>query len=236
MPFHVENLPEAIREVKKKLRRELPSYAAVFREVESEMIRKVAQIVKEREAGEDVIPVLPYSDIATGSVSPEMAAKIKDRGACVIRQTFPSEQARAWDDEIAKYVEVNDLDAKLANRAADKYFGTLAASKPQIYGIYWSQPQVQARQSEPLTQVRRFLNRLWKCESEGRRHFDPDHVPAYADRIRRRPPGATSLGLSPHVDGGSAERWLEPNFRNVYRHVFSGDWRNYDAWRRHTGI
>ena len=30
--------------------------------------------------------------------------------------------------------------------AEDKYFGTLASAKPQIYGIYWSRPQVQARQ------------------------------------------------------------------------------------------
>jgi hypothetical protein len=32
------------------------------------------------------------------------------------------------------------------------------------------------------------------------------------------------------VDGGSVERWLDPNFRNVYRHVFSGDWREYNAY------
>lgn len=230
MPFEVENLPEAIRDVKKKLRRELPAYASVFQEVESEMHRKVVQIVKEREAGEAVIPVLQYSDIAAGSVPPEMISKIKDRGACVIRQTFTPEQARAWDDEIARYVEENGLNEKLAHAAEDKYFGTLAAAKPQIYGIYWSRPQVQARQSESLTHVRIFLNRLWLAESEGRRHFDPDQVPVYADRIRRRPPGSSSLGLSPHVDGGSIERWLEPNFRNVYRHVFSGNWREYNAF------
>src|SRR5947199_1542378 len=230
MPFQVENLPEAIREAKKTLRRELPAYANVFKEVESEMRRKVAEIVKEREAGEPVIPVLQYSDIAAGSVSPEMISKLKDRGACVIRQTFAPEQARAWDDEIARYVEENGLNEKFANAAEDKYFATLAAAKPQIYGIYWSRPQVQARQSESLTRVRTFLNSLWLAESEGRRHFDPDQVPVYADRIRRRPPGSSSLGLSPHVDGGSVERWLEPNFRNVYRQVFSGDWRRYNAF------
>ena len=37
MPFEVENLPEAIRDTKNKLRRELPASATVFREVESEM-------------------------------------------------------------------------------------------------------------------------------------------------------------------------------------------------------
>jgi hypothetical protein len=88
MPFQVENLPEAIREIKKELRRELPAYATVFQEVENEMRRKVAQIVKERDAGEAVIPVIRYSDIAAGSVSPEMISKIKDRGACVVRNTL----------------------------------------------------------------------------------------------------------------------------------------------------
>ena len=230
MPFQVENLPEAIRELKRKLRKDLPGYSTIFQEVADEIRAKVAQIVKEREAGQTVVPVLKYEDIATDSVSPEMLSKIKDRGACVVRQTFASEQARAWDDEIARYVEENGLDEKLAHAAEDKYFGTLASAKPQIYGIYWSRPQVQARQSESLTRVRTFLNRLWVAESEGRRHFDPDQVPVYADRIRRRPPGSASLGLSPHVDGGSVERWLEPNFRNAYRHVFSGDWRRYNAF------
>jgi hypothetical protein len=235
MPFQVENLPEAIREVKRQLRRELPAYKDVFQEIEAEVRRNIAQIVKERDSGEEAIPVLQYSEIAAQSVSPLVISKIKDRGACVIRNTFAPEQARAWDDEIARYVEENRLDARLADAAEDKYFGTLSAAKPQIYGIYWSRPQIQARQSEALTRVRTFLNRLWLAESEGRRHFDPDQVPAYADRIRRRPPGSSSLGLSPHVDGGSVERWLEPNFRKVYRHVFSGNWREYNpfdsAWR-----
>lgn len=230
MPFHVENLPEAIRDIKQQLRRDLPAYASVFQEVESEMRRKVAQIVKERKAGEAVIPILQFADIEAGTTSADMIAKIKDRGACIIRQTFPVQQVRDWDDEIARYVEENHLNERLANAAEDKYFGTLAAAKPQIYGIYWSRPQVQARQAESLTRVRQFLNRLWLADSEGRRHFDPEQVPAYADRIRRRPPGSTSLGLSPHVDGGSVERWLGPNFRNVYRHVFSGNWREYDPF------
>ena len=61
-----------------------------------------------------------------------MIAKIKDRGACVIRNTFAPEQARSWDDEIANTVEQNRLNEKLADAAEDKYFGTLAAAKPQI--------------------------------------------------------------------------------------------------------
>jgi hypothetical protein len=229
MSLVIENLPEAIRITKQQLRSALPGYKESFGEVEAEIRRRVEEIVTEREAGHDVVPIVQYSEVDSGRVSPELVKKIKSRGACVVRGTFSREQATAWDEEIAAYVENNNLDAKLANAAEDKYFGTLASAKPQIYGIYWSRPQVQARQSEPLTNVRVFLNNLWLSESQGVRHFNPNETPAYADRIRRRPPGSASLGLSPHVDGGSVERWLDDNFRKVYRHVFSGDWRKYDA-------
>ncbi|MGB8538144.1 MAG: DUF1479 domain-containing protein [Acidobacteriaceae bacterium] len=230
MEFVIENLPQQIRQSKKTLREALPNHAEVFRQVEAEMRRQVNTIVKERETGQEVIPIVQYSDVEAGAVPPELIAKIKDRGACVIRKAFAPAQADAWDREIAAYVDGNGLDAKLANAAEDKYFGTLASAKPQIYGIYWSRPQVQARQAESLTRVRVFLNNLWLAESEGQRHFDPNQTPAYADRIRRRPPGSASLGLSPHVDGGSVERWLDENFRQVYRHVFSGNWRDYNAF------
>ncbi|MBB5399544.1 DUF1479 domain-containing protein [Paraburkholderia youngii] len=228
--LHIEDLPAAIRSVKKQLRQRLPNYREVFEQVDAEIRRKVEVIAQERQHGDAVIPEIQYADIAEGRVSAATIATIKDRGACVVRGVFSAERAGAWDEEIAQYVERNRLDDKLAHRAEDKFFGTLASSKPQIYGIYWSGPQVEARQSAELTETRVFLNRLWKWESEGRIHFDPDRVPVYADRLRRRPPGSESLGLSAHCDGGSVERWLDDNFRCVYRHVFSGDWRRYDAF------
>ncbi len=230
MSLVIENLPETIRTTKEQLRAALPEYQEVFREVEAEMRGRVEEIVSERESGHDVIPIVQYADIASGQVPAELVSKVRSRGTCAVRGTFSREAASAWDDEIAAYVENNDLDAKLANRAEDKYFGTLASAKPQIYGIYWSRPQVQARQSESLTNVRVFLNNLWRVESDGVRYINPNETPAYADRIRRRPPGSASLGLSPHVDGGSIERWLDHNFRKVYRSVFAGDWRKYSAF------
>ena len=237
-PLIVEDLSKSVRETKSRLRDALPDRAEVFREFEKQIRAQVEEIVAEREAGRPVIPEIAYADIAAGSVSPQMTSLVKQRGACVVRRVFDPAQARGWDDQIGAYVTENNLDERLEHRAEDKYFGTLASSKPQIYGIYWSKPQVEARQSEPLTNVRVFLNRLWRTESNGVQHFDPNRVPVYADRIRRRPPASASLGLSPHVDGGSVERWLDPNFRNVYRHVFSGNWREYDpfdaAWRTAT--
>ncbi|MDE1140069.1 MAG: DUF1479 domain-containing protein [Paraburkholderia tropica] len=235
MPLQIDDLPGAIRAAKNELRERLPNYREVFAEVEADMIAQAERIAALRERGEPVIPEIRFDDIAAGRVSAEQIENVKTRGACVIRNVFDRARVEQWDRDIADYVERNRLDKKLENRAEDRYFGQLASSKPQIYGVYWSKPQVLARQSAELTQARVFLNRLWRSESEGRVHFDPDRVPVYADRLRRRPPGSESLGLSAHCDGGSVERWIEPNFRMVYREVFSGNWRAYDpfdaAWR-----
>jgi hypothetical protein len=235
MALQIDDLPAAIREAKRELRAQLPNYREVFAEVEAAMNKEAQSIATMREGGEPVIPEIQFGDIVANRVSAEQTALVKARGACVIRNVFDRSLVERWDQDISDYVERNKLDQKLLNRAEDKYFGQLASSRPQIYGVYWSKPQVEARQSPQLTQARIFLNRLWRTESEGRVHFDPDRVPVYADRLRRRPPGSESLGLSAHCDGGSVERWIEANFRNVYRHVFSGHWRDYDpfdaAWR-----
>ena len=235
MALQIDDLPAAIRKAKRELREALPHYREVFAEVEAAMHEEARHIAQLRERGEPVIPEIPFEDIVANRVSDAQVALVKARGACVIRKVFDRARVEQWDRDIAGYVERNDLGAKLSNRAEDKYFGQLASSKPQIYGVYWSKPQVLARQSAELTQARVFLNRLWRAQSEGRVHFDPERVPAYADRLRRRPPGSESLGLSAHCDGGSVERWIEANFRKVYRHVFSGNWRAYDpfdaAWR-----
>jgi hypothetical protein len=56
MSLIIENLPEAIRTTKRQLRAALPEYKEIFREVEVDMVRRVEEIVTEREAGHDVIP------------------------------------------------------------------------------------------------------------------------------------------------------------------------------------
>ena len=230
MALRIDDLPTAIRQAKQELRKRLPNYRDVFAEVDEAIRAEAGALAAQRNRGEDVIPEIQFADIAEQRVTAEQIQRIKARGACVIRKVFERSLVEGWDRDIAEYVERNDLDARLQNRAEDKYFGQLASSKPQIYGVYWSKPQVLARQAPSLTEARIFLNRLWRNQSEVRVHFDPEHAPIYADRLRRRPPGSESLGLSAHCDGGSVERWIEGNFRKVYRHVFDGNWREYDPF------
>jgi hypothetical protein len=185
MPLVIDNLPEAIRTTKRALRAALPNYAQVFSEVEAAIRQQVDAIHRDREQGREAIPVFDYSSIVSGDVDPATTARLKTRGACVVRGVFSRQQASDWNDEIAQYVERNNLDDKLAHRAEDKYFGNLSSSKPQIYGVYWSKPQTAARQSEQLTNTRVFLNRLWTYPSPAARLGIAGFVTARRRRVGR---------------------------------------------------
>ena len=47
--------------------------------------------------------------------------------------------------------------------------------------------------------------------------FNPNLDLIYADRVRRREPGDSTLGLSPHCDAGSVERWIDDAFQKIRR-------------------
>lgn len=82
-----------------------------------------------------------------------------------------------------------------------------------------------------MARTKAFLNKLWDAGSDEGPVFDPEHDLAYADRLRRREPGDKSFGLSPHMDGGSVERWCDESFHRVYHDVFFGDPLAYDPFR-----
>ena len=137
---------------------------------------------------------------------PTSSAQLRRRGCLVVRGHFPREQALAWDRDIVDYVESNRFFENYRG-PGDDFFGSVG-SKPEIYPIYWSPAQMQARQSDRMARVQAFLNRQWKHESDGVRWFDPDRDSLYPDRIRRRPPGADSGGLGTHLDPGTLDLWM----------------------------
>ncbi|MEU8634998.1 YbiU family protein [Amycolatopsis sp. NPDC048633] len=219
------NMSEAISRTKRELRARIGDVAGAFTEVRDAMRQEVDAVA----ADPDAFPVVRYRDIADGTVPQRTLDAVRRRGCAVVKGTFARETAEAWDAELAAYLSDNDF-AGTYQGPADDVFAGLASSQPQIYPVYWSKPQIQARQHEHMVAVRRFLNSFWRHESEGRVWFDPDRDTAYPDRIRRRPPGSSSLGLSAHTDSGSVERWLLPAYQQVFRHVFAGNWQEYDPW------
>jgi hypothetical protein len=225
------DLTAKIVAAKAQLRRRLPRIDAVFGELSARIEADVAAIAARAAAGESIIPQIAYADIVARRVPATLPADIRERGCAIVRGVFPVAQAAAWNAELGEYLAGNDYVAKAAAKAGlDQYFSTLGSGRPQIFGIYWSRPQVQARQSVELATTRTWLNGIWQCDNADMTHVAPDRQCSYADRIRRREAGDATLGLSPHMDGGSVERWIDPAFQAAYRHVFSGEWERFDPF------
>ena len=233
---HWETVPEdlaaATREVKAALRARIEAsgrtVAEVFAVVEERVAARVAEIQAEKARGETVWPVIDYADIENGTVSAEQLATLHRRGCLVVRGHFDRAQALAWDSDIVDYVEKNRFFENYAG-PGDDFFGSVG-SKPEIYPIYWSKPQMQARQSDRMARVQAFLNSQWRSESDGVQWFDPGRDSLYPDRIRRRPPGADSNGLGAHCDPGTLDLWMTEAYQKAFRHLFDGTVEEYDPW------
>lgn len=219
----------AIRQIKQDLRAQIGDVQAVFDRLTARISARLNEIDAIKARGEEVWPIVPFSDIAQGKVSDAQREAIRRRGCAVIGGHFSRERALAWDNSMLEYLDLNRFD-DVYKGPGDTFFGSLDASRPEIYPIYWSQAQMQARQSDEMAAVQSFLNRLWTFSHDGKQWFDPDVSVIYPDRIRRRPPGTTSKGLGAHTDSGALERWLLPAYQQVFANVFNGNIDAYDPW------
>ena len=221
------NVADQIVAFKRSLAPRREALKRAFGEVTDHVRRAVDAIRADVARGRPVVPEIDYGDIRSGSVSEESRQAIRRTGCAVVRGVFPVSVASDWFAELGAYLEANHYEQReVEKRGLDSYFSALQAGKPQIFNVYWSKPQVMARQDLKLAETRAFLNRLWTYQGV----FDPDKQCAYADRARRRQPGDKTFGLSPHMDAGTVERWIDSGYQQVYASVFAGDWRRYDPF------
>ena len=227
-----ENIPQQIVETKQRFRKQADLQAA-FASLTEALREEVAEVRRLQDSGTSPVPILDYGDLQQERISPEQCDLVRRRGCVVVRNVFAREQANAWNELLVDYIERNGYyEQEKQKRGLDQYFSQLKSDRPQIFGLYWSQSQMQARQSEELARTRRWLNRLWDFQAEGTEQvFDPDRECTYADRVRRRQPGDSTLGLSPHMDAGSVERWLDSGYQQVYASVLAGQWEDYAPFR-----
>jgi Protein of unknown function (DUF1479) len=227
-----DDLPAAIRAIKAALRARIEasgrSVREVFGVIEARVRAQVEEIAAEKARGATVWPVIDYADIEAGTVSAEDLAALHRRGCLVVRGHFGHDQALGWDQEMLDYVEGNRFFESYRG-PADDFFASVG-SRPEIYPIYWSPPQMQARQSERMATVQAFLNGQWTSESDGVQWFDPARDSLYPDRIRRRPAGTNSGGLGPHLDPGTLDLWMTQAYQRAFRHLFDGTIEQYDPW------
>jgi hypothetical protein len=224
--------PKPIIKATKRELAQLSDLKTSFTRCRDNVLRDVEAIRADADAGRMVIPEIAYHQIASDDVEAATRQQVRARGCVIVRNVFDRAQADDWNAELGTYIAQNDYFAKAKEKAGiDTYFSALDDAKPQIFGLYWSRPQVMARQAESMALTKRFLNRLYDVTAPTGQEFDPDHDFTYADRTRRRAPGDTSLGLSPHMDSGSYERWCDPAYKAIYRSIYEGDFDRYDPWK-----
>jgi hypothetical protein len=223
------DLKAAIRETKAAIRARIEASGRTVEEVFAAVETRVAERVAEIEAAEEnVWPTIDSADIEAGTVPAETVELVHRRGCALVRGHFEREQALAWDRDILDYVERNHFFEDYRG-AGDDFFGSVG-SRPEIYPVYWSPAQMEARQSDRMARVQSFLNHRWTYESDGVQWFDPDRDSLYPDRIRRRPPGASSGGLGAHIDVGTLDLWMTSAYQQAFRHLFDGSVEQYDPW------
>ena len=170
-----DDLPAAVRAIKAALRARIAtsgrSVREVFGVIEARVRAQVEEIAADKARGATVWPVIDYADIEAGTVSAEDLGKLRRRGCLVVRGHFDHGQALGWDKEMLDYVERNRF-FETYRGPADDFFASVG-SRPEIYPIYWSPPQMQARQSPRMARVQAFLNAQWTSQSGGVQWFDP---------------------------------------------------------------
>lgn len=174
--------------------------------------------------GEPVYPEVSMADVLAGTVPASATAAIRDTGCAIVRGTFERSEAEAWDAELGDYLGRNDF-GSVFDRAYPQ-----AAQASRIFGIYWSRPQVQARQHSRMVAVRTFLDAMWRHESGGRRWFEPGDDIGYPDRVRRREPGAVSRGLGCHGDAPAVGGWRYLENQLVFGPLLEGGPDRLDPW------
>ena len=218
-----------IVEMKRAMRAQIGDVDGLFRQVCDKIEREIAAARAEEKANGSAWPEVSYEDLAAGKVSAQQIAHIKRRGCLVVRQTFTRDHALAMDQSMLDYLDENHFD-EVYRGPGDNFFGSLEASRPEIYPIYWSKAQMEARQSQQMATTQTFLNRLWTFQHPTGDRFNPEVNIIYPDRIRRRLPGTTSKGLGAHTDSGALERWLLPAYQKVFRKIFTNRFAEYDPW------
>ena len=233
----LNNIQEIIIQEKKNLKSKSENYKENFLQIEKYITSEILKIEDLKKNNQNIIPEVKFHDL--NSNLEELKLEVKKRGCVVIRDLFDDNLITQMNKDLEQYIEENNYYEDQKKKAdIDKYFSDLKSGKPQIFGLYWSKTQVNIRQSNELDHVKKWLNKLWINKHNDQTIFDPNNELVYADRVRRREPGDATLGLSPHCDAGSVERWIDKGYQSVYENIFADNFKEYDpfnaAYRNET--
>lgn len=248
----IPSLPKRFAQVKTDL---VSSNETAIAESWSRLLTQLRQEVASiAEATSPVIPTIDFRDLETLPKRDAFLDGLKIRGAAVIRNVVPEDEALAMK---------RDLDTYIADNPHSR------ATSPndfQLYELYWSLAQLKARAHPNMLKAQTFvMNGCWHHSTiaatssggdcvdnpvDSRTRITTNFPVAYADRVlmfhrNRRDPEAPRvepcLPVKAHVDGGSVERWEADGYggrsqKGTYREIFTGRWEDWDPWDSSTRL
>ena len=218
-----------IEKLKSKLKDYSKDYKENFNKIEKYIKSEIEEISKLKASKKSIIPEISFNQISNRNT--QIVESIKKRGCVIIRDVFENLTIERLNNDLEKYIEENNYyDYQKIKSGLDNYFSDLKSSKPQIMGLYWSKAQMEIRHSENMLKVKNWLNNLWIYKNDEYEVFDPSKELSYADRVRRREPGDNTLGLSPHCDAGSVERWSDDYYQKIYKDIFSDNFLKFNPF------
>ncbi|KAH0833477.1 hypothetical protein J3R83DRAFT_12598 [Lanmaoa asiatica] len=190
-----------------------------------ELATRTAEIAQ---AGTNFVPQVNFADLE--KLTPNEIDVIKRKGSVVIRGVVDTKTAFGWKTELEEFIKANPHVEGL-----------------DLYPVYWTRPQVQARAHPNVLKASAWLNNLYHVKSGKKLEGVDLSVPlSYADRFRIRHPGTDWPNFPPHVDGtstasrswsdterslgGAIERWEDKTFRRCFEDILTGDWRQHDPY------
>ncbi|KAL0564938.1 hypothetical protein V5O48_017096 [Marasmius crinis-equi] len=168
--------------------------------------------------GTNLIPRVTHAELCSG-LTAENLAKLKETGVIIVTGSVTKEEALRWKQDIKDYAAAN----------SDHLVG-YPPNNIQIFELYNAPAQIEARIHPGMISTHKSLLSLLHVSDPKPAVHDVDlRCPiSYFDRLRIRLPGDKTYTLGPHVDGGSVERWEDPEYRSVYQKILDGNWKEYD--------
>jgi hypothetical protein len=205
--------PKEFGKLKERLRPEPSLLRDGWHRLEIALDAELEEISRRKQ---EIIPEVKFSDIQKngGRLPTIVEEQLRKRGVLIVRGVVEADTALDWKAGVRKYAEDNPSHVGFPK------------DDPQVLELYWSKPQLLARQHPNMHTTMLALNHLWKG---GKDHVSFDHVFMYGERLRMRKPG-TGFSLHPHTDGGSIERFQDPHYQRVYGSFWNGQWEHYDPW------
>jgi len=224
-----DDIDNQIKSAKEILKKKSKDYIQNFNNIKRYIDIEIEEIKRSKDLNQSIIPEINFDSIEGNNE--ELIKKVKQRGCVIVRNVFSEQVINTLNKKLEEYININDYFTDQKKKSdLDKYFSDLKSGKPQIFGLYWSKTQIEIRHSEQMAKVKKWLNNLWVYENDEYKVFDPNRELSYADRVRRREPGDDTLGLSPHCDAGSVERWTDSSYQKIYKDIFSDNFINYDPF------